>query len=400
MKKTKSKENEFILSYFKKINLEQGKDIRQLKSLLYSKYDKNLVEALIEILENRVDWRNSTYFHEIKNTNLDLSVDFASYFTDFYRRYFEWLMKKETCDYKRILDIGCDNGIVTCFLGILFPGAEIIGIDTSSNGIECGKQLADKLKLTNVSFTNIDFVDVRKHFPSNHFDMITSVRTINETAEFEEERKYWSLYDNKEFKKNRTVWVIFSLIKKLLKDDNSEFIALEKLTNPIDAVLWAAQLEEVELYIDWNETSKIKFYEAGIEQTMPIIVSKQNLSSSSTVENVIKLFSGIENIDTENNKELDGYAAEITFNRFKNKEFINGIQINYTNGLGSLRYELWRDPLQLILYQYNNVGYRKLSLVNEQYLGQIKGELSKLKETISAKDNSVFSYTEIQNNNK
>ena len=56
----------------------------------------------------------------------------------------------------RILDIGCDNGLATCFYASQRPDAEVLGIDRCAEGIACAEHLASMLGLKNVTFIHGD----------------------------------------------------------------------------------------------------------------------------------------------------------------------------------------------------------------------------------------------------
>lgn len=96
--------------------------------------------------------------YRAKNANWDLSRDVTSQYAG--RQYANYLslfvVAKEPPTAKRILDIGCDNGIATCFYASQFPDAEVYGIDRCAEGIACAEHLARILGLKNVAFIHGD----------------------------------------------------------------------------------------------------------------------------------------------------------------------------------------------------------------------------------------------------
>jgi len=96
--------------------------------------------------------------YRAKNANWDLSRDVTSQHAG--RQYANYLSlfvaAKEPPAAKRILDIGCDNGIVTCFYASQFPDAEVLGIDRCAEGIACAEHLVRTLGLKNVVFIHGD----------------------------------------------------------------------------------------------------------------------------------------------------------------------------------------------------------------------------------------------------
>jgi precorrin-6B methylase 2 len=96
--------------------------------------------------------------YRAKNATWELSRDVTSQYAG--RQYANYLslfvVAKEPPTAKRILDIGCDNGVATCFYASQFPDAEVIGIDRCAEGIACAKHLARVLGLENVTFIHGD----------------------------------------------------------------------------------------------------------------------------------------------------------------------------------------------------------------------------------------------------
>ena len=73
---------------------------------------------------------------------------------------------------KRILDIGCGGGILCESLTRL--GADVTGIDTSSNAIKVAKEHSKKNKLNIRYFQS----EVSKFQPNNKYDIITSMEVL------------------------------------------------------------------------------------------------------------------------------------------------------------------------------------------------------------------------------
>lgn len=96
--------------------------------------------------------------YQAKNANWELSRDITSQYAG--RQYANYLSLfvavKEPPDATRILDIGCDNGLATCFYASQFPNAEVFGIDRCAEGIACAEHLARILGLKNVTFIHGD----------------------------------------------------------------------------------------------------------------------------------------------------------------------------------------------------------------------------------------------------
>jgi cyclopropane fatty-acyl-phospholipid synthase-like methyltransferase len=51
-----------------------------------------------------------------------------------------------------VLDLGCENGVLTCFYAILWPDEKVFGVKRSQAAVSAARELAKRLGLANVSF--------------------------------------------------------------------------------------------------------------------------------------------------------------------------------------------------------------------------------------------------------
>lgn len=77
-----------------------------------------------------------------------------------------------------ILDVGCDCGIMSCFLAKLLPGSHITAIDRTENAVKVARQLAETLQLHNISFVHADLAALGEQT----YDTVFSMRTVHENV--------------------------------------------------------------------------------------------------------------------------------------------------------------------------------------------------------------------------
>ena len=82
-----------------------------------------------------------------------------------------------------------------------------------------------------------------------------------------------------------------------------------------------------------------------------------------------------QNVDTQ----LIGPFAEIAFYELENKEFVLGTQINFVDGSGKMRNELWKTDANLIFYFISNQGFRQLNFLPLENLPKARVDLIELK---------------------
>lgn len=94
-----------------------------------------------------------------------------------YERYLKFL---EEHDIKTILDVGCGSGFITNIIAYNFPNIKIVAVDFSDT-INHGKKISKELGLTNITWKQINFFDLK----SETFDLVLSNGSIHHMPEFD-----------------------------------------------------------------------------------------------------------------------------------------------------------------------------------------------------------------------
>lgn len=250
---------EIVQQYLNLLNIKACQSKEEFWDELERNHDENILDQLDDAFITHQEGGEDRLY-DVKNQNLLLSLNVSNFSADLYQKYFEWFIHHIMHTPERILDLGCDNGIVLCFYAMLFPDSKVIGIDRNPNGLQCAQELAKKLKLTNVTFLKMDYRKILEYFSRNSFDLITSLRSFHEMiGEFSEEpleRDY-----------------LLGNVHSLLKDGSSEFITCERLVGMESFAMWKDLLNKAGLKI--QESDFIDFHEIGQEQQIPIIVASR-----------------------------------------------------------------------------------------------------------------------------
>ena len=77
-----------------------------------------------------------------------------------------------------ILDIGCGNGIITCYIAALLPHAHVTGMDLSPVVLQRAAELKERLGIKNLTLCEADALNRS----SNRFDTVVSIRTFHENT--------------------------------------------------------------------------------------------------------------------------------------------------------------------------------------------------------------------------
>lgn len=358
----KTREEQLVIQYLNKLGLKPYKNNRQFWDDLKRRHNQDIVNQLSEKMKvNDTDLDSLSAFYELKNSSLSLSIDVSKISADLYKKYFDWFTTQKGQAPKRILEVGCDNGIVACFLATLYPDSEVIGIDHRLNTIERAKELAEKLNLSNVSFIQMEIGEVATRFDKQSFDLIVSLSVFHELLNLQTPR-YWSIGELLEMNETIDDTSSFISLKTLLKNNpSSKWISCERLPFMGAISVWAKAITASGFHILWDEMQYLHFQELGEQQKMPIfIASTQNnidllekVYAFESKDKVLQLFDG---------KTLKEPEAEIVFEQTEDKEFVKGVEIHFTNGSGNMRIECWKTREKIFLYQFTNIGYRELKV--------------------------------------
>jgi len=116
-------------------------------------------------------------FYAMKNTDYMTSIAMSGASDgDTLGKLCTWIYDNREKFGSDILEIGCDNGILSCFMARLFPEANITAIDRCAPAIEVAKKLAERLNIRNVEFLHGEAASL----PPRRFDTVFSSRIMHE----------------------------------------------------------------------------------------------------------------------------------------------------------------------------------------------------------------------------
>ncbi len=140
---------------------------------------------LFDLSEERLMYgsKDMPYLHrqeelvDYLNQSIQMSILAASFYDYvFFRRVMDYLLKYERYWTGDILDIGCGNGILSCFLAMLHPESSVTGLDLSRNAVSVAEELAGSLSAENVHFA------CAKESGGRTYDTLFSCRTVHENV--------------------------------------------------------------------------------------------------------------------------------------------------------------------------------------------------------------------------
>jgi tRNA G46 methylase TrmB len=167
-----------VESYLKSIGVGRPKSEAVYRKQGLKRFGQTF-EELSFIIEARAQGVEEDPY-ELKNSSLALSLYVGEYYnSSAWREFGSWLVKEKLPPPQEVLDIGCENGVLTCFYASLWPTAKVVGIERSAAAVAAARELAKQLGLENVSFEQSDarsFLDAN----AGRFSLIAATFVMHE----------------------------------------------------------------------------------------------------------------------------------------------------------------------------------------------------------------------------
>ncbi len=160
----KSRIDDFLKSSKKIIPKESGEKLERLSNSLIQD-PSNGVSYLNQLYEFKTQHSLFSLFWRMNRPKIIKDIPFV--------------VKNGVKGCKRVLDIGCSDGLKTIFYGIECPETQIIGIDRCAGPIKLAKEKAEKYGLKNTEFIRADLETIC--FKPESFDSVIATYVLHET---------------------------------------------------------------------------------------------------------------------------------------------------------------------------------------------------------------------------
>jgi len=319
-----------------------------------------LATDMAKIIDRRANGSADSEFWRLKNQDLDLSLWLSGQFMgDFYRTYLPWLSTAMASgQIRRILDVGCDNGVLTCSYAASFPDAQVLGIDQSHESIGCANELAGRLRQSNVEFRELSALELSTLLVGETFDLITATMTYHSVFEIPDMPTGCSLFQLKlpDAEKWRAALM---QIPPLLGTDG-RFISIERLTSSPGILWWAGTLKDAGLQIDWQSSDLLRYSSRGEgEMRLPAFVCNRHERCGASLVSDVLAFQARPELVELARTPFEGDIAEALFVAFRDRDLVWGLEIGHTEQAIE-RFEVWDARTVILAYTYSNLGSRRL----------------------------------------
>ena len=310
-------------------------------------------------------------FYLRKNADYDLAMVFSgAYDADIIRNLCNWISDNRDNFGDTILEIGCDCGFVTTFLGSIFPEKKILSIDRNPNSISIAKKNCEKFGITNVEFECCDAKDIG----DRKFDTVLSARTLPQNIDYKEDVTLELIPSANRFAEELGSYarVLSSLVK-----DSGNLITIERTS--LDAMFlgWLMALAGSDLNPCYK--GMLKFREMGQKKKLSAFICNKADDKVDAEEIFCYICLKEMNVHLSNYK---GWEAKIMFEYTKGAKILEYLIDNRFENVKShlALYQHVNDDTCILIYQSHNgnatLTYLDISLKEKkesELLNLVKG---------------------------
>jgi len=365
------------LAYMQLLKIRPARDLPKFTSALARNMGKAAAEKLKKLNTKRMisgSREDNLAFYEYKNSSLEVSTLFSGlYEGDVYRRVCNWIQRNNDCFGKTILDVGCDNGIISCFLASSLPGCRIISTDRFSSASIIARKLAGKLELSNIEFRDVDIKNLTHDLK---FDTIFSMRTIIENIDYSGYPAYARFSEKGKFYGDRLSEYAGSLAAHV--KDTGNIISIERGEKPDLLLGWLSAMEKAGMAISQDRIEGITALELGDDACFQVAVwSKTDGQESNETSDIYDVWFAMVTQGTDFSAlEHQGWEAEVLFENIAGERLK---QITYRDKHGEMsgRIGLWTcSDMDDILLVFNEIGNKsQLNLYSQDMLAELYARL-------------------------
>lgn len=315
------------LAYLKKINVSSVRSAHQIYNDLVRICGKERTREYLDTLRELENNGDRQAFYEYKNAEPDIALIYTGeYDADILRKTCNYIAEHIECFGTKILDVGCDCGLMSCFLAYTFPESEVFAIDRGGNGLEIGKQIAEKLGLSNISFQKALLSDLDK----DAYDTVFSMRLLQENRmDDDRDPVLWPLMRQAEEYYLPVVsdWAV--KLSEPLKDGGTLVCVDRCERDPLFLGWWMA-LDSAGLRLIEDSCHELECTEVGEETRLLAFAAYKGLEIESYgIEKLYKIWKG--EFLQRTQEHYQGWEAEAMLKEFSN-EMICGYLLKDRNG--------------------------------------------------------------------
>lgn len=343
------------LQYIMELGFYRAKNMTDVMDQLTKAAGKETAEKLIRVIDFRADHketRDDNSFYAQKNETSALSIALTGAFdADIIRQACNWIVANRENFGKTILEVGCDCGVMSCFLARQFPDVRIVSIDRCEAAIKNARELAEKMHINNVTFMAADLKNVK-----DTFETVFSMRTVHENIAKDDKAmrdfEIKDLPEQAEIYRNCLHDYCGELKKRMA--EGGLLISIERINRDALLLGWMEALYDNGMAFDVNCYTEIKCKELRDESVFRAFIAFSVDENKASPQELFDY--ACSKYLNYSKAQYEGWDAKIVFENRK-KDMIVGYLIDYPKLKAKVKTSIWThkyDETSMIFYQNNN----------------------------------------------
>jgi SAM-dependent methyltransferase len=377
-----------VESYFKSIGVGRPKSDAVYVKQGLKKFGKAF-EDLTFLIGERANGVGADPYED-KNSSLDLSLYVGEYHvSNVWREFASWLVKENLPTPSEVLDLGCENGVLTCLYAILWPDAKVIGVERSPAAVAAARELAKRLSLGNVSFEQSD---ARRYLDANvgRFQVITATLVMHEFLAEAGRRKPFTWESEYERIEDitltgadlHTVETLKAVVRALTT--GGILISLDRSPHLASKWWYTQCLEAAGMKVSLARSYVIECsHPSGVER-FPLTVARRAREdeSKTTPAEIVSLASFRELSALKLSLQAD--LADAFVRSIGPTEIMFDAVCEYLDGSGIRTIQLLKAPAFLVVHDFTNHGFRTAGIAPLVALPQVLSQCNDLTTELEA----------------
>lgn len=378
------------LQHVIKLGFRYYRKAESVYSDIFKQYDPDTADKICRKFfsaDAEIYDKDHKLIYDKKNEDFDMAMLFTSAFdADTIRNIVNWIDAHKEYFGDTILEVGCDCGFITTFLGTIFPEKKIISIDRCKNGLEITRKNLEKFGITNVELihSSLEELEDRK------FDTVLSVRTAQEnilkSPADEWRRDYLELaqeyYDNLKD---------YATALKQHMQTGGNVISIERSERSPLSLGWLMAMGNADLYADTASSTELICKEFDEKYALQANVFTQN-NSGDILQNYYAYCNKYGDLTAPH---LEGWDAQFRF-VVNTEDLIDGFALTGKNEWDYAEFALAidkSDPSSLFIFRLTCAGM-ELFVFD---ISELEGYKKDLHENVQRYEKEGYTVTPLKN---